>query len=248
MAHELLVDISPFELISTPHSHAAVDVGVALAWEGKVEALMKGALHTDEFMHAAMEKETGIRTDHLMSHIFVCRIPHYPKLLLITDAAINIYPTLEEKQDIVQNAINLAHAIDIKSPKVAILSAVETVTSKITATVDAAALCKMADRGQIKGGILDGPLAFDNAISKEAAQTKHIVSRVCGDVDILVCPDLEAANMLVKQLEYLSEAQVAGIVLGAKVPIILTSRSDKPPARLASCALASIVVHKKRNR
>lgn len=244
-SEEIEIDITSVEIISTPHSHAAAEQGVALAGQGKVQALMKGAIHTDELMHAVLAKDSGIATNHLMSHIFVLRIPHYPKKLLISDAAINIYPDLEDKQDIVQNAINLAHALDIRLPKVAILSAVETVTSKIKATIDAAALCKMADRGQIKGAVLDGPLAFDNAISKEAAQIKHITSPVSGNADILICPDLEAANILVKQLEYFSDAQIAGIVLGAKVPIILTSRSDKMLARLASSALASIVVHKK---
>ncbi len=244
-AAKLKIDLSPYKIISTPHSHAAAEEGVSLAREGEVQALMKGALHTDELMHATLMKDIGISTERRMSHVFVMDVPHYPRFLLVSDAAINIYPTLEDKKDIVQNAIDLAIAIDIPHPKVAILSAVETVTSKIQSTLDAAALCKMADRGQIRGGILDGPLAFDNVISKEAAKIKGIVSPVTGKPDIIITSDLESGNILVKQLEYLSDAQSAGIVIGAKVPIILTSRSDKPIARLASSALAAILIHKK---
>jgi phosphate acetyltransferase len=203
-------------------------------------------LHTDEVMAAVVRPDTGLRTERRISHVFVLDVPHYPKPMLITDAAINIYPTLEDKRDIVQNAIDLAHVLGIATPKVAILSAVETVTPKITSTVEAAALCKMADRGQITGGVLDGPLAFDNAVSKEAAATKHIVSAVAGDADILVTPDLEAGNMLVKQLVYLAGAEAAGIVLGARVPIMLTSRADGTLARTASCAVAQLFVHRSR--
>ncbi len=240
-AQQADIDLSPFELIQTEHSHAAAIAAVAMAREGKVEALMKGALHTDELMHAVVDNETGLRTARRISHVFAIDAPFYPRPLLITDAAINVYPTLDEKRDIVQNAIDLAHALGIACPKVAILSAVETVTDRIKSTLDAAALCKMADRGQITGGIIDGPLAFDNAVSAEAARTKGISSPVAGCADIFVVPDLEAGNMLAKQLEYLGDAQVAGIVLGARVPIILTSRADKTRARLSSCAIALLL-------
>lgn len=243
-AEKLKIDLSPYEIIATPHSHAAAEKGVSLAREGTAKALMKGALHTDELMHAALNKDFGIQTERRMSHVFVMDVPTYPRLLLISDAAINIYPNLDDKKDIVQNAIDLALNIGISLPKVAILSAVETVSSKIQSTLDAAALCKMADRGQIKGGILDGPLAFDNAVSKEAAKIKGITSPVAGKADVIITPDLESGNLLVKQLEYLNEAQSAGIVLGAKVPIILTSRSDKPITRLASSALAVTLIYK----
>jgi phosphotransacetylase/acyl dehydratase len=242
MGDKLKIDLSPYEIVSTPHSHAAAEKGVLLVREGKVGALMKGALHTDELMHAVLEKDTGIRTERRMSHVFVMDIPNYTKMILISDAAINIYPTLKDKKDIVQNAIDLAHALGIKLPKVALLSAIETISSDIPSTLDAAALCKMADRGQITGGVLDGPLAFDNVVSKEAAKIKGIVSPVAGQADIIIAPDLESGNVLVKQLEYLGNAQSAGLVLGARVPIILTSRSDKPITRLASSALAVIVV------
>ena len=240
-AQQADIDLSPFEVIQTEHSHAAAIAAVAMAREGKVEALMKGALHTDELMHAVVDNEAGLRTARRISHVFAIDAPFYPRPLLITDAAINVYPTLDEKRDIVQNAIDLAHALGIVCPKVAILSAVETVTDKIKSTLDAAALCKMADRGQITGGIIDGPLAFDNAVSEEAARTKGIASLVAGCADIFVVPDLEAGNMLAKQLEYLGGAQVAGIVLGARVPIILTSRADKTIARLVSCAIALLL-------
>jgi phosphotransacetylase/acyl dehydratase len=240
-AQQADIDLSPFEVIQTEHSHAAAIAAVAMAREGKVEALMKGALHTDELMHAVVDNESGLRTARRISHVFAIDAPFYPRPLLITDAAINVYPTLDEKRDIVQNAIDLAHALGIVCPKVAILSAVETVTDRIKSTLDAAALCKMADRGQITGGIIDGPLAFDNAVSEEAARTKGIASPVAGCADIFVVPDLEAGNMLAKQLEYLGGAQVAGIVLGARVPIILTSRADKTMARLVSCAIALLM-------
>jgi phosphotransacetylase/acyl dehydratase len=236
------------DIIDVPHSHAASERAVAMAREGQVAALMKGALHTDEVMAAVVDPDTGLRTERRISHIFALDVPTYPKALLITDAAINIYPDLDDKRDIVRNAIDLAHAIGIANPKVAILSAVETVNSKIKSTVEAAALCKMADRGQITGGILDGPLAFDNAISKSAAKTKHIVSPVAGDADILVVPDMEAGNMLAKQMIYLAGADAAGIVLGARVPIMLTSRADGSLARMASCALAQLFVHRRRER
>jgi len=239
-AEQAKLDISGYELVATEHSHAAAAQAVALARDHKVEALMKGSLHTDEFMGAIVHEEK-LRTARRMSHVFVIDAPDYPRPLYVTDAALNIYPTLEDKVDIVQNAIELAHALGLALPKVAILSAVETVTSKIKSTIDAAALCKMADRGQITGGILDGPLAFDNAVSEEACKTKGIVSPVAGRADILVVPDLEAGNILAKQLEYLAEAEIAGIVLGARVPIILTSRADKTLARLGSCAIALLL-------
>jgi phosphate acetyltransferase len=239
------LDISGVDIMDAPHSHAAAAQAVALADAGKVAALMKGALHTDELMGAVVGADSTLKTERRMSHVFVFDVPHYPKPLLITDAALNIYPSLEDKRDIVQNAIELAHALDIECPKVAILSAVETVYPKIKSTVEAAALCKMADRGQITGGILDGPLAFDNAVSAEAAKTKHIVSNVAGDADILVAPDLEAGNMVAKQLIYLAGADGAGIVLGARVPIILTSRADGVLARLASCAVAQLFAHRR---
>jgi len=238
------LDISGYQLVPTEHSHAAAEEAVALARDRKVEALMKGSLHTDEFMGAIVHEEK-LRTERRMSHVFVIDCPHYPRPLFVTDAAINIYPTLEDKVDIVQNAIGLAHALGIAMPKVAILSAVETVSPKIKSTLDAAVLCKMADRHQITGGILDGPLAFDNAVSREAAATKGIVSPVAGQADIFVVPELESGNMLAKQLEYLAGAEVAGIVLGARIPIILTSRADKTSARLGSCAVALLLARYK---
>jgi phosphate acetyltransferase/phosphate butyryltransferase len=231
------VDLTGFEIVSTEHSHAAAAAAVALAHDGKVEALMKGALHTDELMHAVVATGSGLRTERRLSHVFAVDAPNYPRALFITDAAINIYPTLMVKRDIVQNAIDLARAVGVVVPRVAILSAVETVSPDITSTIDAAALCKMADRGQIVGAKLDGPLAFDNAISVEAAKTKGIVSEVAGRADILVAPDLEAGNMIAKQLVYLADAEMAGLVVGARVPIMLTSRADGVGARLGSCAL-----------
>jgi phosphotransacetylase len=238
-------DIKDVEIVDVPHSHAAAERAVALAREAKVEALMKGALHTDELMAAVVDNAGGLRTERRMSHVFALEVPHYPKALFITDAAINIAPDLDTKRDIIQNAIDLVHCLGIPCPKVAILSAVETVSSRIPSTLDAAALCKMADRQQIVGATLDGPLAFDNAISSTAARVKGISSLVAGQVDILVVPDLEAGNMLVKQLVYLAGAQAAGIVLGARLPIILTSRADDDMARLASCALAQLWVRRR---
>ena len=235
------IDIDGYPIVSTEHSHAAADKAVAMARAGEVEGLMKGALHTDELMHAVVATDTGLRTARRISHVFAIDAPAYPRALFITDAAVNIYPTLVDKRDIVQNAIELVLALGIATPRVAILSAVETVSPDIRSTVDAAALCKMADRGQIIGGILDGPLGFDNAVSLEAARTKGIVSPVAGQADILVVPDLEAGNMLAKQLIYFAEAEMAGIVLGARVPIMLTSRADNTIARLGSCAIALIL-------
>ncbi len=240
-------NLDAFEFIDAPHSHAAAAMAVALVRAGKVAALMKGALHTDELMEAIVDATLGLRTERRMSHVYVIDVPTYAKPLLITDAAINVAPDLAAKRDIVQNVIDLALALGIDTPKVAILSAVETVTPHMSSTLDAAALCKMADRGQITGGVLDGPLAFDNAISPAAAAAKGIVSPVAGCADILVAPDLEAANMMAKQLIYLADAEAAGIVLGARVPIILTSRADSTPSRLASCALAQLYLsHKTR--
>ena len=235
------LDLSPYQIIPAPHSHGAASEAVARIRAGEAAALMKGALHTDELMGTVVDKATGLRTERRMSHVFAMDVPAYPRPLFLTDAAINIYPDLETKRDIVQNAIDLVQALGIDKPKVAILSAVETVYPKIASTLDAAALCKMADRGQIMGGIVDGPLAFDNAVSEEAAKTKGIASSVAGQADILVVPDLEAGNMLAKQLDYLAGAQSAGIVLGARVPIILTSRADKTLPRMASCALALLL-------
>jgi phosphate acetyltransferase/phosphate butyryltransferase len=242
------IDLSPYEIVSTEHSEAAAAEAVAMARSGKVEALMKGSLHTDELMRAVVHEDYGLRTGRRISHVFALDVPTYPRPLFITDAAINVYPTLEDKCDIVRNAIDLAHALGIANPKVAILSAVETVSSKIKSTTDAAALCKMVDRGQITGAIVDGPLAFDNAISREAAKTKGIVSPVAGEAHILVVPDLEAGNMLAKQLEYLADALIAGIVLGARVPIILTSRADKTLARLGSSAIALLLARRESSR
>jgi phosphotransacetylase len=240
------VDLSSYRIVPVTHSHEAAAKAVELARAGEVDALMKGSLHTDELLSAVVPSATGLRTARRISHVFVMDVPSYPKLLLITDVAVNIYPKLKEKVDIVQNAIDLAHVLGIKEPKVAILSAVETVNPDIESTLEAAALCKMADRGQITGGILDGPLAFDNAISREAAQTKKITSAVAGQADILVVPDLEAGNMLAKQLCYLAGADAAGIVLGARVPIVLTSRSDSVRTRLASTAVMALVANARR--
>ncbi len=239
-AKELGVDIEGYERIETEHSQEAAARGVALVREGKLEALMKGSLHTDELM-AEVVSGAGLRTARRVSHVFYMELPSYPKPLLITDAAVNIEPDLDAKVDIVQNAIDLALALSIQEPKVAILAAVETVSPKMRATIDAASLCKMAERGQIKGGLLDGPLAFDNAVSFIAAKTKGIVSAVAGQADILVVPDLESGNMVAKQLEYLADAGSAGIVLGARVPIVLTSRADPVEARVASCAIALLL-------
>jgi phosphotransacetylase len=240
------VDVSRWKLVDTPHSHAAAAKAVELVRQGDAELLMKGSLHTDELLGEVVARDTGLRTGRRLSHVFIFDIPTYHKVLIVTDAAINISPTLEDKVDIVQNAIDLCLTLGLTRPKVAILAAVETVTSKMPATIDAAALCKMADRGQIKGGLLEGPLAFDNAISKEAARIKEIHSEVAGDPDILLVPDLEAGNMLAKQLTFLANADCAGLVLGARVPIILTSRADSVRARIASCAVAMRVAHARR--
>jgi phosphotransacetylase len=236
------IDLAPYQVLHAAHSHDAAAQAVALVRAGEVLALMKGSLHTDELMAEVVRKDTGLRTERRISHAFIMDVPTYPKPLVVTDAAINIFPDLETKADIVQNAIDMAHAFGRELPKVAILSAVETVTPKIPSTIDAAALCKMAERGQITGGLLDGPLAFDNAISKEAAAIKGIRSEVAGDADILLVPDLEAGNILAKQLTFLANADAAGIVLGARVPIILTSRADSVRARMASCAIATLLV------
>lgn len=248
VAKENNIDISGLEIVSTENAHESAVKAVELCRTGKAEVLMKGSLHTDEMMHAVVQRETGLRTSRKISHVYAMSVPTYPRLLLITDAAINIYPTLEDKVDIIQNAIDLAHVLGVETPKAAILSAVETVNPKIQSTIDAAALCKMADRGQIVGGILDGPLAFDNAVSLEAAKIKKITSRVSGQADILVAPDLEAGNMIAKQLDYLAGAATAGIVLGAKVPIVLTSRAESPKARKTSAAIAVLVAHNRRER
>ena len=235
------VDISDFRIVDVPHSHAAAEQAVALARSGAVQAIMKGSLHSDELLREVVRRNSGLRTERRISHVSAFDVPTYPRPLFITDAGINIDPTLEEKVDIVQNAIDLAHAIGIAQPRVAILSAIETVNPRIRSTVEAAALCKMAERGQISGAVLDGPLAFDNAVSETAAATKGIVSEVAGRADILVAPDLEAANMLVKQLTYLADASGAGLVVGARVPIVLTSRADDAITRMASCALALLL-------
>ena len=240
------MDLHHAEIVDAPHSHAAAEKAVQLVRDGRAELLMKGSLHTDELLSAVVAKETGLRTARRISHVFIMDIPTYHKLLVVTDGAINITPGLEDKADICQNAIDLAESLGLKNPKVAILAAVEEVTSKMPSTIDAAALCKMADRGQIKGGILDGPLAFDNAISKSAAETKGIHSSVAGDPDILLVPDLEAGNILAKQLTYLAGAESAGLVLGARVPIILTSRADSVRSRIASCAVAMLVANARR--
>jgi len=247
-ADVLGIDVRHFQIVDAPHSHASAVKAVELLREGKAELLMKGSLHTDELMAAVVSREGGLRTARRISHVFVMDVPTYHKVLIVTDGAINIAPTLEDKVDICQNAVDLAISLGRQRPKVAILAAVETVTSKMPATIDAAALCKMAERGQITGAVLDGPLAFDNAISKDAAETKHIHSEVAGDPDILVAPDLEAGNILAKQLSFLANADSAGLVLGARVPIILTSRADSVRSRIASCAIAMLAVHARRNR
>jgi phosphotransacetylase len=240
-AAEAGVNLKGCRIVATEHSHAAAAAAVALARQGRVECLMKGSLHTDELMEAVLDRDAGLRTGRRASHVFVLDVAAYPRPLLITDAAINIAPDLETKRDIVQNAIDFARALGITRPRVAILSAVETVAANIPSTLDAAALCKMADRGQITGAVLDGPLAFDNAISEAARRAKHITSPVAGRPDILVVPDLESGNMLVKQMQYFGGAKAAGIVLGTRVPVALTSRADTAAARLASCALAVLL-------
>ncbi|HVC18345.1 MAG TPA: bifunctional enoyl-CoA hydratase/phosphate acetyltransferase [Rhodanobacter sp.] len=235
------LDISAFRLVDTPHSHAAAAQAVALVRGGQASLLMKGSLHTEELMHAVVAADTGLRTERRLSHVYLMDVPDYARPLLVTDAAINIAPSLADKRDIIQNAIDLARIMGISMPRVAVLSAVETVNPAIPSTVDAAALCKMAERGQITDGIVDGPLAFDNAISPDAAREKGIVSRVAGLADILVVPDLESGNMLAKQLTFLAGADAAGVVMGARVPIILTSRADSPRTHVASCAVAVLV-------
>jgi phosphotransacetylase len=242
------IDLSNFQIVDVPHSHASAAKSVELLREAQAELLMKGSLHTDELMAAVVARDGGLRTARRVSHIFVMDVPTYHKVLIVTDGAINIAPTLEDKVDICQNAIDLAIALGLEKPKVAILAAVETVTSKMPATIDAAALCKMSERGQIRGALLDGPLAFDNAISNEAAETKGIHSDVAGDPDILLAPDLEAGNILAKQLSLLANADSAGLVLGARVPIILTSRADSVRSRIASCAVAMLAAHVRRKQ
>ncbi len=248
VAEEFGIDLSGVRIVNAAHSHDSAAMAVSLVKTGDAEALMKGSLHTDELMAEVVARANGLRTNRRISHVFLMDVPTYHRPLLITDAAINIAPTLEEKADIIRNAIDLAHILDIAEPKVAILSAVETINPKIQSTLDAAALCKMADRGQIKGGILDGPLAFDNAVSIIAAKTKGIKSAVAGHAEILVVPDLESGNMVAKQLEYLANALTAGIVLGTKVPIVLTSRADTAETRTASCVIAALVAHANRNK
>ncbi len=232
------IDISSYEIVDAAHSHDAAAKAVALVRAGRARALMKGSLHSDELMHEIMAEASGLRTEHRMSHVFAMDLPEYPHPLLVTDAVVNIHPTLDDKRDIVQNAIDLARTLGILTPKVAILSAIETVNPKMTSTIDAAALCKMADRGQITGGLLDGPLALDDAISEDAAREKGIRSVVAGHANVLVLPDLESANMLAKELILLAHADAAGIVLGARVPVILTSRADSIRNRIASAAIA----------
>jgi len=242
------INLGSTEIVDAPHSHASAAKAVELVRQGKAELLMKGSLHTDELLGAVVARETGLRTGRRISHVFLMDVPTYHKVLIVTDAAINIAPALDDKADICQNAIDLAILLGVETPKVAILAAVETVNSKMPATLDAAALCKMADRGQIKGGLLDGPLAFDNAISAEAARTKGIHSPVSGDPDILLVPDLEAGNILAKQLSFLANADSAGLVLGARVPIILTSRADSVRSRIASCGVAMRAAHERRKK
>ena len=247
VARDCNVDIRDFELVDVAHSEAAAARGVELIHEGKGELLMKGSLHTDELMRAVTATSTGLRTARRISHLFVMDVPTHAETLFLTDAAINVFPDLDAKRDIVQNAVDLFSQVGLGVPRVAILSAVETVTAKIPSTIDAAALCKMADRGQITGAILDGPLAYDNAIDPEAARIKGIQSAVAGNAQILVVPNLEAGNMLAKNLVYMAKADSAGIVLGARVPIVLTSRADSVRSRLASCAAAVLYANARRN-
>jgi len=242
------VNLGTTRIVEAAHSHESAKKAVEIVRLGEAELLMKGSLHSDELLSAVISKDSGMRTGRRISHVFIMDVPTYHKVLIVTDAAINIAPTLEDKADICQNAVDMAIALGLKKPKVAILAAVETINSKMQATLDAAALCKMADRGQIRGAILDGPLAFDNAIDAEAARIKGIHSEVAGDPDILLVPDLEAGNMLAKQLTFLANADSAGLVLGARVPIILTSRADSAKARLASCAVASLAADAARSK
>nr|WP_267133622.1 bifunctional enoyl-CoA hydratase/phosphate acetyltransferase [Skermanella mucosa] len=248
VAEKAGLNIAPYEIVEAAHSHEAAAAAVGLVRSGRAELLMKGSLHTDELMSEVMKRDTGLRTGRRVSHVFIMDVPTYPKPLVITDAAINIQPTLEDKCDIVQNAVDLVRALGNDQPKVAILSAVETVNPKIPSTIEAAALCKMADRRQITGGLLEGPLALDNAISPEAARIKGIDSPVAGHADILVVPDLEAGNMLAKNLTFLANADAAGVVLGARVPIVLTSRADSVMTRMASCAVAALYAHRLRSK
>jgi phosphate acetyltransferase len=248
VARDNRIDISRFEIVDTPHSEASAAKAVELIHQSKGELLMKGSLHTDELMLAVTSSKTGLRTARRISHVFVMDVPNHSETLFITDAAINIFPDLDAKRDIVQNAIDLFTLTGLGAPRVAILSAVETVTSKIPSTIEAAALCKMADRGQITGGVLDGPLAFDNAVDPEAARIKGIKSPVAGRAQILVVPDLEAGNMLAKNLSFMAKADSAGIVLGARVPVVLTSRADTVRARMASCAVGNLYAHARRSK
>ncbi|HEY6546960.1 MAG TPA: bifunctional enoyl-CoA hydratase/phosphate acetyltransferase [Vicinamibacteria bacterium] len=246
IARKARLDLGGARIVDAPDGPSAARKAVALVREGQAELLMKGSLHTDELLGAVVARETGLRAGRRISHVFIMDVPTYHKVLIVTDAAINIAPTLEDKVDICQNAIDLAASLGLAQPKLAILAAVETVHSKMPATIDAAALCKMAERGQVTGALLDGPLAFDNAISKQAAKTKKIESAVAGDPDILLAPDLEAGNILAKQLTFLANADSAGLVLGARVPVILTSRADSVRSRIASCAVAMLAAHSRR--
>jgi phosphate acetyltransferase len=246
LAKSLDLDLGGATIVDAPHSQAAAEKAVALVRAGEAELLMKGSLHSDELLAAVTKRDSGLRTGRRISHVFVMDVPNHPRTLFITDAAVNIAPDLMAKRDIIQNAIDLYAGLGLGIPKVAILSAVETINPGIPSTIEAAALCKMAERGQISGGDLDGPLAFDNAISLEAARIKGIKSTVAGRADILVVPDLEAGNMLAKNLTFLSGADAAGIVLGARVPIILTSRADNVRSRMASCAVAMLLAHSRR--
>jgi phosphate acetyltransferase len=246
VAKQFAIDIAGVPIVDAPYSEASAARAVELVREGKAEALMKGSLHTDELMAAVVRRETGLRTARRVSHCFVMDVPSYPETLIVTDAAVNIAPTLEDKVDIIQNAIDLGHALRFSEVRVAILSAMETVNPKVPSTVEAGALCKMADRGQITGAVLDGPLALDNAINVESVKIKKIDSPVAGRANVLVVPDLEAGNMLAKSLSFLAGADAAGIVLGARVPIILTSRADSVTTRLASCGIAALVAHTRR--
>ena len=248
VAAEFDLDLSTCSIVDAGHSEASAEAAVRLVREGKVDAIMKGSLHTDELMAAVVKRDTGLRTARRISHCFVMDVPALQQALIISDAAVNIFPTLKDKVHIIQNAIDMAHALGLALPKVAILSAMETVNPDVPSTIEAGALCKMADRGQITGGLLDGPLALDNAISLSAAKIKKINSPVAGQADILIVPDLEAGNMLAKSLTFMAGADAAGIVLGARVPIILTSRADSVTARLASCAVAALVVHANRQQ
>jgi phosphate acetyltransferase len=248
VAREHGIDLASTAIVDVEHSHAAAERAVELVREGKAEALMKGSLHTDELMGAVVHRDTGLRTSRRVSHCFVMDVPSYSETLIVTDAAVNIAPTLKDKVDIIQNAIDLAHALRMDEVRVAILSAMETVNPDVPSTIEAAALCKMADRGQITGAILDGPLALDNAINLESVAIKKIVSPVAGRANVLVVPDLEAGNMLAKSLSFMAGADAAGIVLGARVPIILTSRADSVMTRMASCAVASMVAQARREK